>query len=789
MCSSDLKILPEKVLHSPQAIQRFFQEICILNSLSHENIVRLHYIGVCKETVFIVMEYVAGYDLERLLKKEMLGETQALGFLIPILEALEHAHSLKIVHRDLKPANILIEEVTKKPKIADFGIAKLTSEETAEDNAFGTPAYMAPEQIVSGKDIDIRADLYAVGSIFYHMLCGNRPYYHIENPQLLLKAKMQEEPQDIEEIAPELHDKVKVMVRQAISRDVKSRYQTPAEFLKDARTTLEEIKRAKASYRGAPPEVKSKAPTFNPNNEEILMTATRYEVDNVLQTFQKEVETFNKTFVGSILAEESKEGKMEFEETLLSITKMAEAALKISAEEQKLISKSFSKDMLHTVLNLLKIDKLTPPQKKVLGELKYLLLLRGNSLAKRSTLLEIINEGSNFLSKKLDELCHITQSPAFNKEIRKYFDQLIGSLLKKYDQVFVEEIKACQDYDEFECYLNNYTLNSLTTLKNYKNLQLISKVKEMKEKIDESPQSLAKILDKYLGKVPTPLHSAVKKIHATREEENSLWRMIGRTVDINELLTHLVRFEQKKEFQSISSRMRKIIDAFIGVGGQWSLEQLKTGLNFIPQRECNKVCQLMRKKLKEELEQKIQELLKFEGNEHKRFNALMNLLRNPRYHQKIVLYGYDVKDLAAKLPELRSQPDDVQLSALREKLPQQLISLVYDDKNLEISSHSKTLGNCLEKLNSLEKQLCQGSQSPLVKVLVGLFKGFGKINFAKEDSIYAVDGYEVARCIVRYYNEHGKEALELPENLREEISQKIVKLIEMEKQRQSRHGK
>ena len=83
------------------------------------------------------MEYVVGYDFDTLLKREFLGETQALGFLIPILEALEHAHSLGIVHRDIKPANILVEEITRKPKIADFGLAKLVSEDLAGDDAFG----------------------------------------------------------------------------------------------------------------------------------------------------------------------------------------------------------------------------------------------------------------------------------------------------------------------------------------------------------------------------------------------------------------------------------------------------------------------------------------------------------------------------------------------------------------------------------------------------------------------------------------------------------------------------
>ena len=789
-----LKILPENVLHDPKAVNRFFQEICIHHSLNHDNIIKLHKIGLCKETVFIVMEYVAGKGLDSYLAKNApLNEFEALNFIIPILEALEHAHSLQIVHRDLKPANILVEEITKAPKIADFGLARLTSGNYADDEGFGTPAYMAPEQIITGREVDIRADIYAVGSIFYHMLCGNRPYYHIESPKLLLETKTKSDPQNIEELVANLHPRVSMLVQIALRRDVKSRYQKPEYFLADARDSLEEIKKIRSRQRiplAAVEELHktSTSTAYSPTGDDLLMTCSRYEVDEVLSTFQRALANFNNSPVGSAMVEESQSGDMEFEETLLSISMVPDAAVNISLDEEKIVNQAYGKDLMAAVMNVLKTTKLTAAQKNTFTELKYLLLLRGNFLTKRQTVLEIINQGTRYLDKKLDELSWITQRVAFNKKIRKYFQQLVGSVLRKYDQVFIGELKLCRDYDELECYLENYPLQEKTALKAYKNLQLISKVKIIKKKAAQAPKQFPKLLDKYLGRKPTTVHELLKKLYHTRKEENSLWRMIGRSRNLNEFVAHLARFEQKSEFRTIASRIHELINVFIGAGGQMSLKQLKTSLNFIPQRECGRICLLVKKKLRTELQEKIQELLKFEGDEPKRFKALMALLRNPRYHQDITLYGFDVKDLAGKISELRAQPDDTQLEPLKDKLPDQLLALLYKDVEAESARGVKNVNNCVARLNKLHKALKAGKKINILRRLVDAFKIYGKINLAKEDSIYAVDGYQLARIIIKYYNDNCKGELALPANLRKEVAIPLQALIAIDTRRQVKRG-
>ncbi len=786
-----LKILPEKVLHDPKAVQRFFQEICIHNLLNHDNIIRLHKIGVCRETVFIVMEFVLGYDLDTMLRKKgPLSEVQALTLIVPILDAIQYAHSLNIVHRDLKPANILIEEVTQKPKIADFGLAKFSTEDMPKDEAFGTPAYMSPEQIISPKDTDIRTDIYAIGGILYHMLYGNRPYYEIASPQILLKAKIQDDPQDLAELVPNLSPKILNIVRMALKRNPNSRYQTPQDFLHDAQEALEEAKqRRNASLKIITKTVEEihQTPTsltFQPVDQELfMMTASRYEVDPILGTFQREMNDFSKTPVGEILEQEAKTGECEFSETLLSITMVTEAALKIPPGlEKKLVVILATGDLLKNIVAMLK-GTLPADQRKILEEFKYLLLLRGNSLTKREAILQLLNQGESYIAKKVEELGYLTQSSVINQKVRKYFEAFLDSILKKYDEVFLEEVKLCKDYDELECYMENYTQIHSSILKKYKNLQIIRQVKDLKKAIDAKPKDWKTLLDYYLGKKPTILHDLFKKWHNSRASENLLWNMIDRVNSLNELVAHLQRFEEKPEFKTMASRIHELINVFIGVGGQMSLQQLKTSLNFMPTKGTTKICQLVRATLKGELEQKIQELLQFEGEEHKRMNSLFTLLRNPRYHQNITLYGYDVKELGIKLTEFRAQPDNKQWEPLRQKLPKALIQLLSQAPEVG-NTYSRSLEECKAKLDRVIHDIASKKTVQVLRELTDIFKVYGKINFAKEDSVYVVDGYEIARKLIQYYNLGTREELELPEKLNNDIATRLQKIVHDDRKRQ-----
>jgi tRNA A-37 threonylcarbamoyl transferase component Bud32 len=175
-----LKILPPNVSRDAAFAERFQREAKALARLTHPNIVTVHDFGRTDGLFYFVMEFVDGMNLRQLLDSGKISPKEALAIVPQICDALQFAHDKGVVHRDIKPENILIDK-SGVVKIADFGLAKLVGLEakdltiTSARDVIGTPHYMAPEQIEHPQDVDHRADIYALGVVFYQMLTGELP--------------------------------------------------------------------------------------------------------------------------------------------------------------------------------------------------------------------------------------------------------------------------------------------------------------------------------------------------------------------------------------------------------------------------------------------------------------------------------------------------------------------------------------------------------------------------------------------------------------------------------------
>ncbi len=158
--------------------ERFMSEIRLARRISHRNVVRTHDLGDADGQLFVTMELVQGLTVrELLMTRGKLGVASTLALARQFTEALAVAHAAGVIHRDVKPENALIDG-DGVLKVMDFGIARLaeaTSTRTQSGLIVGTPAYMAPEQLV-GEEVDARADLYALGVVIYECLTGTAPF-------------------------------------------------------------------------------------------------------------------------------------------------------------------------------------------------------------------------------------------------------------------------------------------------------------------------------------------------------------------------------------------------------------------------------------------------------------------------------------------------------------------------------------------------------------------------------------------------------------------------------------
>ena len=158
--------------------QRFFHEAEIAGRLSHPNIVTIYDAGEDHDLAYIAMEYLEGSDLRELIrdKRRLPTMEKAMQMIAQIAEALDYAHSKGVIHRDIKPSNIMVEKSSGQLKLADFGVARITSSSrTRTGTILGTPPYMSPEQL-AGEHVDGRSDIFSLGVVLYELVAGKRPF-------------------------------------------------------------------------------------------------------------------------------------------------------------------------------------------------------------------------------------------------------------------------------------------------------------------------------------------------------------------------------------------------------------------------------------------------------------------------------------------------------------------------------------------------------------------------------------------------------------------------------------
>ncbi|HET7041966.1 MAG TPA: protein kinase, partial [Gemmatimonadales bacterium] len=227
-----IKLLRVDALRSdPTMVERFKSEIRLARRISHTTVVRTHDFGEAEGAYYVTMEYVEGITLRDLIDlRGTLSAAATLGIARQLAQALAVAHEQGVIHRDIKPQNLLLDAAGVL-KVMDFGIATLagaTSTITQAGMVVGTPAYMAPEQLLA-ETVDARSDLYAVGVVLYECLTGELPHMALNNVSLIAKV-LNNVPMPPGERNPEVPPLLSSLVMRLLHKEAGARPQSAEEL-------------------------------------------------------------------------------------------------------------------------------------------------------------------------------------------------------------------------------------------------------------------------------------------------------------------------------------------------------------------------------------------------------------------------------------------------------------------------------------------------------------------------------------------------------------------------------
>ena len=254
-----LKILLHDRRGDAISVERFRHEAYLASRLRHPHAIHVYDFGQAEDgMLYIAMEFLEGETLkERMAHAGAMSVPAAVQIISQTLRTITEAHRLGLIHRDLKPDNVFLARIESNVdyvKVLDFGIAKLTAVQdglvegyqgglTIAGKIYGTPNYMSPEQI-RGKTVDHQSDICSLGVLFYEMLTGVRPF-DADTPVDVMMMHLRDEPLSLTEIDPELPKSLEPVIRRALAKDRRERFQSGQEFL----DTLQAFRADSGFYR------------------------------------------------------------------------------------------------------------------------------------------------------------------------------------------------------------------------------------------------------------------------------------------------------------------------------------------------------------------------------------------------------------------------------------------------------------------------------------------------------------------------------------------------------------
>ncbi len=425
----------------------------------------------------------------------------------------------------------------------------------------------------------------------------------------------------------------------------------------------------------------------------------------------------------------------------------------------------------------------TLQEKYPIMRIKDNLLKNEKTLISPLTLLVMINYGLDVqkaLLKKFSELCELQE---LNEVMYKYLLLALDHAILEHGKNFRHTLECCQVKCDLQRLLSQYPLYKATFLSQYPGLKIIQQVKNILQEFLEEKSDIETILNRHLGPGEANIKRSLQKILVKNTGFYAIQEGIHGIHDINSLFKYIQTLKEDPQNQKTADILFQMMGTFLRGKQRVPLQIFKTGLNFLPRGLQQKVLYVIKKKLRKELDDSVQKVLKPSSKAEERWKKLLQLLQNPQFLESdFSLFGYPISILFQKLLNISRQENierAISQAFPHKGIPENLKTLIRERHIAKSKAGQKSIDNCYQEIYSLSKAFSSGEILSFRQPLVDLFQFYGKFSFSSQNPL--LNGYEIARKIARYYQNPQREWEELP--VHEKIQGILKKMLLEEKEK------
>jgi hypothetical protein len=454
------------------------------------------------------------------------------------------------------------------------------------------------------------------------------------------------------------------------------------------------------------------------------------------------------------------------------------------------LAQAKGKDLLRVVSGLAGHSNLSREQSNLISRFKNSLVIRSRLLTQTEIILNIVNHGIRSYLHTLEKLAQITTNKKINKKIAEYLKAISEPEVVAHGAQFRKDFDACQTHEELDRLMVRYVLNSMSTIKSYKELHIIRALKQLLQSYAKEPQNLQKILNKYLGSYgEANIKNKLSQLLVTSTSDAEILKKIGKERDLQALLAAVGKSKSQPQSGQHAEKLSQLLKSFVDPHSRVGFGEFKASLNLFSPLLVSKICSVAKDSLSKELQKEVSRTLAASGDATQHLQDLDRLLTNPRYNEaQVTLYGYPPQLIYDKIHSVDGRSPNAE-NLLRHilsnaQVPPRLFLLVTEAKRELVKAGKKTTESCHQQLVKLQGRIKNRETLQLRSELINLFKAHGTVNFAVSEERVSVNGYDIATMIAEFYNIPNRSTIDLPADIISDIRDLLKDLIDQERTRQ-----